>query len=50
MEPATKAIGIRRALAALPDSPEVKRPIERIEEGMKKEALGENGKKEDGTP
>ena len=40
----------RRALAALPDSPEVKRTIERIEEGMKKEALGENGKKEDGTP
>ena len=40
----------RRALAALPDSPEVKRTIERIEEGMKKEAFGENGKKEGGTP
>ena len=40
----------RRALAALPDSPEVKRTIERIEKGMQKEASGENGKKEGGTP
>ena len=39
-----------RALEALPDSPEIKRTIERIEKGMQKEALGENGKKEGGTP
>ena len=40
----------RRALAALPDSPEIKRTIERIEKGMQKEASGESGKKEGGTP
>ena len=39
-----------RALEALPDSPEIKRTIERIEKGMQKEASGENGKKECGTP
>ena len=39
-----------RALEALPDSPEIKRTIERIEKGMQKEASGESGKKEGGTP